>query len=524
MKVNIRSFVNRGSFVPDAVVVDTVDKLTSDLKSSSNTVIVKDINRGGTFIYDSTKSNINDGGIVFNGWVRQFSGPLNILWFGAKGDGIADDTDAIQKPIDLIRDRIFHEDPLKSPVVYLPSGTYRITDSIGLKQTVSLEGEGARYGTSGGTEIICDFDDFTPPTDIYNNANGDHYDVILDKKPMLYNDMHLLNFNKISRIRLNGNNKDVYGLFFNEIYYFGIDNLSVTNCNNSPFTLVYSQFNNIKQLSCTGNGAPVRILCCSTTTIDGLDIETSFTKGSILDIVHSISTKAGVLVNNFHYEDTGTATPPGDFIKIAQRGAGIRDMFATFVDGGSDRYIHLLDDGSDYYFDGVTIKTVSNDQVQLVNIGGVRVKLGKGSKSCNIESLSPIMSETDNISNRIMNSVMRSFSVITASLKKMLWFSDDNTINFFDNSNRRIKSVYADMYIENSNGRIVLRSGFNVGTSTVQTHSKMLDIRKKDGSTGDFSEGLIRLSGHYLWVDSSGKLRIKQTLPDSDTDGIVVGS
>jgi len=458
MKISMRSLVT------DTAVVDTVDELTTDLKSSNNAVIVKDINRGGTFIYDSTKSNVNDGGIVFNGWVRQFSGPLNILWFGAKGDGIADDTDAIQKPIDLIRDRIFHEDPLKSPVVYLPSGTYRITDSIGLKQTVSLEGEGARYGKSGGTEIICDFDDFTPPTDIYSN----HYEVTLDKKPMLYNDMHLLNFNKISRIRLNGNNKDVYGLFFNEIYYFGIDNLSVTNCNYSPFTLIYSQFNNIVKLSCTGNGAPIRILCCSTTNIDGLDIETCSTESSILDIVHDISTKACVVVNNFHYEDTGQTTPPGDFIKIGQRGAGIRDMFATFVDAGSDRYIHLLDAGSDYYFDGVTIKTVGNDQVQLINIGGVRVKLGKGSKSCNIESLSPIMSETDDISNRIMNSVMRSFSVITASLAKMLWFSDDSTINFFNNPNRRIKSVYADMHIENSNGRMVLRSGFNTGTSLVK--------------------------------------------------------
>jgi len=88
------------------VVVDTVDQLNSDLRSASDTVIVKDEARGGIFIYDENKATVNDGGLIFNGWVRQFYGALNVSWFGAKGDGITDDTEAIQKPIDLLRDQV----------------------------------------------------------------------------------------------------------------------------------------------------------------------------------------------------------------------------------------------------------------------------------------------------------------------------------------------------------------------------------------------------------------------------------
>ncbi len=68
------------------VVVDTVDELSSDLHSASDTVVVKDVDRGGIFVYDVTQAEINNGGTVFNGWVRQYDGAIDAEWFGIRQD------------------------------------------------------------------------------------------------------------------------------------------------------------------------------------------------------------------------------------------------------------------------------------------------------------------------------------------------------------------------------------------------------------------------------------------------------
>lgn len=42
--------------------------------------------------------------------------------------------------------------------------------------------------------------------------------------------------------------------------------------------------------------------------------------------------------------------------------------------------------------------------------------------------------------------------------------------------------------------------------------------------SGAWNGNPLRLGGYYLWVDSSGRLRIKSSAPTSDTDGTVVGT
>jgi hypothetical protein len=43
-------------------------------------------------------------------------------------------------------------------------------------------------------------------------------------------------------------------------------------------------------------------------------------------------------------------------------------------------------------------------------------------------------------------------------------------------------------------------------------------------TTGAWNNGALRLGSYYLWVDSTGDLRIKSGAPSSDTDGTVVGT
>lgn len=83
--------------IEDMLALDTTKFLTCN---------VTDPDRGGVFHYDSTQAAINDGGTVFSGWVRQYDGPVNVKWFGVKGDGITDDTKALSSMQQYIKDNI----------------------------------------------------------------------------------------------------------------------------------------------------------------------------------------------------------------------------------------------------------------------------------------------------------------------------------------------------------------------------------------------------------------------------------
>lgn len=72
---------------------------------------------GGTFVYDSTKASINDGGMVINGWVRQVSPYyLNVMNFGAKGDGVTNDYPAFKAVSDYVKNT-----NLKGYTIHLPT-------------------------------------------------------------------------------------------------------------------------------------------------------------------------------------------------------------------------------------------------------------------------------------------------------------------------------------------------------------------------------------------------------------------
>ncbi len=85
---------------------------------------------------------------------------INVKWFGATGDGMTDDADAIQRAIDacLYGNRM-------NKLIYLPAGDYRITKPLHLGygnafRTISLVGAGVAYRSEasfGGTTIIADF-------------------------------------------------------------------------------------------------------------------------------------------------------------------------------------------------------------------------------------------------------------------------------------------------------------------------------------------------------------------------------
>lgn len=77
---------------------------------------------GGVFVFDSGKSSINDGGVIFNGWCRQDLQHASPEMFGAKGDGTTDDSNAFQKMLDSFgsdRDNLYtYKSAVCRPAIY----------------------------------------------------------------------------------------------------------------------------------------------------------------------------------------------------------------------------------------------------------------------------------------------------------------------------------------------------------------------------------------------------------------------
>jgi hypothetical protein len=96
----------------------------------------------GLFRYSASSTAAVNGGTVLSAtgggrWIRESSDGLNVLWFGAHGDGVADDTAAIQAAISAS----------SGAPIDLPSGTYLVSGTLSVPPTLRnafhLRGAGA---------------------------------------------------------------------------------------------------------------------------------------------------------------------------------------------------------------------------------------------------------------------------------------------------------------------------------------------------------------------------------------------
>ncbi len=100
--------------------------------STDLTCIVTDKNQGGTFVYDSTQSTVNNGGTIFNGWIRQYSGAVNVKWFGADHTGTEDSSKAFNLLINFLEVSSTNDSwkDLLGLSIELSKGTYKIDSDI----------------------------------------------------------------------------------------------------------------------------------------------------------------------------------------------------------------------------------------------------------------------------------------------------------------------------------------------------------------------------------------------------------
>lgn len=102
-------------------------------------------------------ANWDDAGI--DGGIPTYPASVDVTNYGAIGDGVTDDTQAFEDAINACSD---------GTAVYIPDGTYRLTDTIHITKSIALRGE-SRLGTI--LEIDHSGDAFYIGT--YNNSSGE---------------------------------------------------------------------------------------------------------------------------------------------------------------------------------------------------------------------------------------------------------------------------------------------------------------------------------------------------------------
>ncbi|WP_205127109.1 right-handed parallel beta-helix repeat-containing protein [Paenibacillus ginsengarvi] len=136
-------------------VTTTIELLRSEANPDVNRpYFVKNAGREGIFLYDpaDTSAADNSGTVLVSPSVgarfkRIYDGALNVRWFGAKGDGLTDDTASIRLAVDAAR----------GGSVYFPEGTYIVSadDSV-TRASVLLTAEHSGitlHGAGNGTVI-----------------------------------------------------------------------------------------------------------------------------------------------------------------------------------------------------------------------------------------------------------------------------------------------------------------------------------------------------------------------------------
>lgn len=116
-------------------IVGSVDTLPTE--PSIKLAIVTDTLRGGIFSYNEARKQDNDGGLIFNGWERQYSSAVFVEWYGAVGDGTTDSTEAFRKAV-------------ANNEIAIRSGTYKITEPVTITKSIFINGNNATLKFSGG--------------------------------------------------------------------------------------------------------------------------------------------------------------------------------------------------------------------------------------------------------------------------------------------------------------------------------------------------------------------------------------
>ena len=193
---------------------------------------------GGTFYWNATSTETDNGGTIIQAtgittgrWKRVFGGVVNVKWFGAKGDGVTDDTLAINSAISFTSS-------IKSNLLF-PAGTY-IVSGLNAVANMQLIGEGStstriKLKNNSNTHLVNSLtntiDDIRIQGIIFD---GNRANNTVGNGLNLYGSKHILIDVRVVEIAENGIVSDWQGPSFKQAGFEGFySNITIDTCGKS---------------------------------------------------------------------------------------------------------------------------------------------------------------------------------------------------------------------------------------------------------------------------------------------------
>lgn len=170
-----RGALGLGSAAVESVsrfTVTIADRTSLAAYSATSTAYLQESGREGVFVWDASDQSAKVASDTFQGiyvaaamdptgasgaWVRKYSGPISVKWFGAMGDGATDDGAAFIAALAYLKaiatNLIGYYKA--SPRLFVPMGHYYLgTTTIDLTHTLIIEGDGTGMaGTVNATKL-----------------------------------------------------------------------------------------------------------------------------------------------------------------------------------------------------------------------------------------------------------------------------------------------------------------------------------------------------------------------------------
>ncbi|MBE4142047.1 hypothetical protein HJ101_17430 [Vibrio parahaemolyticus] len=461
--------------IPAGSTIETINSLGGVVTASG-----VQYKLGGT-LDQATASTL--GGLIARTLADRFSDIVNVKDFGAVGDDIADDTDAIQSAMYFAKNMYVYD-----AAVYFPDGVYIITKPLKYLTGTRMFGNG--NGSKLKSRGLSLPDDFEQPSDPESYGP-----LSLTVPPMIYNPSPI-QWWSIENMAIDGNNEDVIGLLLYGAYYGEVSKLSIYRCLHKSYVGIRNQAITFNQLA-TYQSSGCLFFNWSTLKFNVCGFERSKNTDWSLDLRQPVGFNQGAMTMDACWfetevaEDINLDAPRVGHLRVAGRGNNVTS--SLFKCAQNDRImLGLMDRGDKLEFAGLDMTSMESDygsyNTTIASNPGQLLRKYVGSEcnnnivhdwrntdieSANAGANSLLNNNVGNLSDQAYRSfqVRRAFSeeswnlpenFILRAIAKELSQDGKEQINFFANDNNRLVNESGILELQsNLHLRMRPRSGSN---------------------------------------------------------------